>query len=338
MIGLRRLSFVALVFSVLHVIFGAIVRISGSGMGCGDSWPKCHGYWIPPFERMDLIIEVSHRYLALGLSLLIMALLATAFTRRALRGVSGPGGVLRPVALAAVLVVAAALFGAVIVRLELANRLVVVVHLSLAMALVATLVIATIRAGALGGSSIGLIGATPKAARGALAAALVAFVVIVMGALTANLPGAASACTGFPLCRNGFGLPMQHVQLTHRILAFLLLFHAVGLVMAMRKRREPAPLRRAAAIVLGALVVQVLIAAAMVETGMPLALRSAHQAVGTLAWVAIVALAVLARRSVGGMAAIATKESGVPTFSGEMNPRPVATERAFYGAAPELGT
>lgn len=337
MIALRRLSLIALSFAVLHVIFGAVVRISGSGLGCGDHWPKCRGLWIPPFERMDLIIEVTHRYLAAGLSMLILALLAAATVRRKARGVGGSGGVLRPAALAAVLVAAAALFGAVIVRLELANRVLVVVHLALAIVLVATLVVASIRAGALGGSSIALIGATPKSARGAVAAVVLAFLVIVMGALTANLPGAASACTGFPLCRNGFGLPMQHVQLTHRLLAFLLLFHALGLVIAMRGRREPAPLLRAAAIVLGILVAQVLLAAAMVETGMPLVLRSAHQALGTFAWVAIVALAVLARRSVAGMAAIATKEAGVPTFSGEMTEHPVTLQRrAFQGFSPEL--
>ena len=42
----------------LHLVFGAIVRISGSGMGCGDHWPKCYGYWFPPLDRPDLIIEV----------------------------------------------------------------------------------------------------------------------------------------------------------------------------------------------------------------------------------------------------------------------------------------
>lgn len=316
--AVRRLSITALVVSVLHVIFGAVVRITGSGFGCGEHWPKCHGYWFPPFDRMDLIIEVSHRYLAAGLSALIIALLITAFARRDVRGVGGKGGVLRPSALAAVLVVVAALFGAVIVRLELVNRMVVVVHLSLAMALIAALVLASIRAGAFGGTSPALPGASARTARGAVAAAAVAFVVLVMGALTANLPGAASACTGFPLCRNGFGVPMQHVQITHRVLAFLLLFHLAGLVMATRKRREPSLVRLAAALALAAVVVQVLVAAALVETGLPLGLRSAHQAVGTLAWVAIVVLAVLARRSAADTTVPSAKEPGIPTFSAQL--------------------
>ena len=62
--AVRRLSIVALVVACLQLVFGAIVRISGSGMGCGDNWPKCYGYWFPPFSRPDLVVEVSHRYLA----------------------------------------------------------------------------------------------------------------------------------------------------------------------------------------------------------------------------------------------------------------------------------
>ena len=56
----RRLSIAALVVACTHLVFGAIVRISGSGMGCGDNWPKCYGYWFPPFSRPDLVVEVLH--------------------------------------------------------------------------------------------------------------------------------------------------------------------------------------------------------------------------------------------------------------------------------------
>lgn len=316
MTALRRLAVATLTVSVLHVIFGAIVRITGSGFGCGDHWPRCHGYWFPPLNRLDLVIEVMHRYLAAGLSAMIVVLLVTAYVKRAERGVGGPGGVLRPALLAAALVVTAALFGAAIVKLELRNRYVVVAHLALAMSLVATLVAAAIRAGALGGSAMGLMGGSARAARGALAAAILGFIVLVMGALTANLPGAATACIGFPLCENGFGAPMQHVQLTHRVLAFLLVLHTMGLLIAVHKRREPPMIRRAAAIAFLMIVAQVVVAALLVETGLPLALRSAHQAVGTLVWVALVALALLARRSASPV------EASVPTFVATPVPRP----------------
>ena len=57
--------------------------------------------------------------------------------------------------------------------------------------------------------------------------------------------------------------------------------------------------RLAAWTALGIVVVQVVVAAAMVEMHLPTALRSVHQAVGTALWIAVVTLAVLASGSIG---------------------------------------
>jgi cytochrome c oxidase assembly protein subunit 15 len=293
---LRRLSFAALVLGFAQIVFGAIVRITGSGLGCGDHWPKCAGMWFPPFDRIDLIIEITHRYIALGLSFAILALFVAAFQKRDEPGVGGAGGVLRPATIAGLLVVTAALLGAVTVKMAL-NPFVIATHLTIAMSLLATLAIALARAGGLGIES-DMTGATPRTFRSARAAVGLTLVVIIFGALTANVPNAAASCGGFPWCRtiNAHGSPLV-IQVTHRILAFLLFGHLLGMAIGTGKRGEPSIIRRTAWIAFSAAVVQIIVAAGMIEMHFPPAFRSLHQAFGTLVWLCVVSLAILTKRA-----------------------------------------
>jgi cytochrome c oxidase assembly protein subunit 15 len=276
---LRQLSYAALAVAYAHLVFGAIVRISGSGMGCGDNWPKCHGYWFPPMDRPDLVVEVSHRYLASLLTATLAALAAVAWLRRAEPGVGGRGGVLRSA------------LGAL-----------VVVHWTLAMTLLAVLVTTAIRAGALGGESALMQtagAASAKTLRGALAAAGIAFLAVALGGLTAKYPGASIACRTFPLCgRNPEVVSgAVHVQLSHRALAFLLFLHLLGLSVVLRRRPDALVVKRAAQIALTLAAIQIALAAAMVLLRLPPILRSSHEAVGVLLWLACFAFAYLARRA-----------------------------------------
>ncbi|MEW5917742.1 MAG: COX15/CtaA family protein [Gemmatimonadota bacterium] len=294
MTALRRLAWIALVLAFGQIVFGAIVRITGSGMGCGDHWPQCSGYWIPPLERPDLIIEVTHRYIAAALTVVIVWLSAVAFVRRRLAGVGGPGGVARATFLAAALVVAAALFGAATVKLELANKAVIVTHLAIAMTLLAVLVVAIQRTYETGTTSPPVSLTTLRSGYAALA---LTFLALVLGALTAHLPGANVACGGFPLC-NGSWVPtaaVQHVQYTHRLVAFVLLMHMIGFSIGVRRRAERS-LYLPTALTFAAIIAQIVIAAFLVERNLPLILRSLHEAVGTLIWLFAVWTVVSARR------------------------------------------
>jgi cytochrome c oxidase assembly protein subunit 15 len=289
---LRRLGLLALVLGFAQVVFGAIVRITGSGMGCGDHWPDCYGSFTPVHSGPNLLVEISHRYGAAALSFAIGALVVAAWLKRREPGVGGPGGVLRASLLAMAVVVVAALFGAVTVKLEL-QPWVVVTHLAIAMALLAVLVVVVVRAGGLG--ALAAAERSARTLRGGIAAVGLTFLALVLGALTANTPGAPLSCQGFPLCREigESGTPLM-IQITHRVIAFLLLGHLIGLAIGTRKRAEPRPIRTAAWTSLGIVTLQIVVAAGMVEMHLPASLRSIHQAIGTALWISVVTLAALA--------------------------------------------
>src|SRR5688500_13097604 len=130
----RRLAYLALFLAYAQIVFGAIVRITDSGMGCGDHWPKCNGLWFPPLDNTELVIEITHRWIAAGLLVATLALVAVAYAQRDQPRIGGRGGVFRAATLAAALWLAPAVLGAITVWLEL-PPIVVVVHLALAMAL-----------------------------------------------------------------------------------------------------------------------------------------------------------------------------------------------------------
>jgi len=284
--ALRRFSYAALFVAFTHLVFGGIVRISGSGMGCGDHWPLCYGHLFPPMDRPDLVVEWTHRLLASILVLTIVAFAVVAWRAREQPRVGGRGGVLRAALLAVVVVITAALLGAVTVKLG-NPPYATVAHWLVAMTLFATLGAAAMRAGALGGGAASGEAVSSRAARTAYAAAAIAFLTVALGGLTAKLPSAAIACRSFPLCGRdaAAGAEAVHVQLTHRVLAFLLLLHLIGVVVGLARRRtESRTVARAAAVALGLVILQLTVAASMVLLTLPAVLRSLHEAVGISVW------------------------------------------------------
>src|SRR5215218_2384882 len=110
---LRRLAWAGSALALGLVVLGGIVRITGSGMGCGDHWPLCDGEWFPPLD-LPTLIEIGHRWAAALVSLVVVGMTATAWIQhrdtRALR---------TPATLATVLLVVQVLLGAVTVKLAL---------------------------------------------------------------------------------------------------------------------------------------------------------------------------------------------------------------------------
>ena len=111
---LRRYAYGVLAFNIGVILWGAFVRASGSGAGCGAHWPTCNGEVVPRAESLETLIELTHRLTSGVAFLLVLALMIAALRGR-------PKG--HPMRAAAVLsmifMVLEAAVGAGIVLLEL---------------------------------------------------------------------------------------------------------------------------------------------------------------------------------------------------------------------------
>ncbi len=294
---IHRLSVATAALAYVLIVLGGIVRITGSGLGCGDDWPLCNGRLIPPLDDIRTLIEYTHRLVAALLSVLVVGLAVLAVLKRSQPGLSGPGNPLRAALLALVLLITQVLLGAVTVWLEL-SAWVVVLHLGTALALLATLVVLALRAGQPISSTAGGSGSDRSLGKATLAAGVLVALTLLLGGLTANL-GAGAACQGFPLCSGQIwpsgtgsggsgGSGLAHVHWIHRLAAYALMLYLLWLALTAHRTSASRPLRVATWAAVGLAASQVAVAAVMVLAGLPPLWRVAHVAVGSALWVTLV--------------------------------------------------
>ncbi len=277
----QALAWVAAIATYLLIVFGAIVRITGSGMGCGDHWPLCNGHLFPPLSDPATVIDWMHRLIAAVISVPIA--LVAYFTWRARRA-GGPDAPSTAAYWAFGLLIPQALLGAITVKLEL-PAWTVIIHFMTANIMLAALLLA--------GLNRTLAGAA-RPARGALIAG---FLVVLLGAFTANMD-AAGACTGFPLCNGQIwptGGGLQQVHWVHRLLAYGFTGHVISWVIRSR-RTATAGAGIGPWVILGLITLQVLVGAGLVTAGLPPAMQVVHVAVGVALWAALVIVAATSSR------------------------------------------
>jgi cytochrome c oxidase assembly protein subunit 15 len=71
---LRKIIFLTVIYTIVVILWGAWVRISHSGDGCGDTWPLCRGQLIPEAERAKTWVEYTHRVMSGLYGILIVAI------------------------------------------------------------------------------------------------------------------------------------------------------------------------------------------------------------------------------------------------------------------------
>ena len=109
----ERLAWITLGYTVLVILWGAVVRATGAGAGCGASWPTCNGEVIPMNPSLNTMIEFGHRVTS-GIALPLVIWMAVRAWRAFPRG----SGVRRAAGASVFFMVLEAAIGAALVLLE----------------------------------------------------------------------------------------------------------------------------------------------------------------------------------------------------------------------------
>jgi len=110
---LARYALGVLAFNAAVVLFGAVVRATGSGAGCGAHWPSCQGTVIPLSGTAETFVEFTHRASS-GIALVLVAILVVWAVRTRPKG----DATRRAAIASGVLIVNEALIGAALVLFE----------------------------------------------------------------------------------------------------------------------------------------------------------------------------------------------------------------------------
>lgn len=298
--AIRGLALAAAIGTYILIVFGSIVRASGSGLGCPD-WPLCHGQVIPP-PQLDAWIEWTHRTIGALVSVLILALCVSG-----LMVARQTPGIVRPAVAIPFLLAAQIVLGAVVVKLDL-NSTALFVHLGFALIILALLVWIAVRTYPVPRATAPIGPGVRRFTRLALIGCAAVFGLLMTGALV-RASYASWACAGFPTCNGAllpFGVNRQvDIHLLHRLTAIALVVLVSYLLVRTRKDAPEVPVLRRAAHVMTALIgLQFLIGVLAVTTGVPPLTQVLHVAGASALWASIVALAALAWRAGRSGAAI----------------------------------
>lgn len=269
------------------ILTGAIVRITGSGLGC-PTWPECTpGSIVPTVDQLESWhkwVEFGNRLLTFVLAIAaIAAVVAAIADRRRRRRVGLPArGVLTALAVVPLAGTAVqAVLGGITVLTGL-HPLTVSAHFLVSTVLVAACVALVVRSGEKGDQPI--VWLVPSAVR-YLTWSLVAVtaVVVVLGVITTG----SGPHSGDADAQVRFGFDLRTVASVHADAVLLFLGLTIGLLVAARIAHAPAALTKRTLVLLVIALIQGVVGYAQIFTGLPQVLVVFHVLGAIGVWVAV---------------------------------------------------
>ena len=281
-------------WNLIVILWGAYVRASGSGAGCGQHWPLCDGQVVPQAPDVEMTIEFTHRLLSGGAILLIAAMVIWGF-----RITDKDHPVRKGLIAAGILIVTEALLGAGLVLFELveenssiARAIAVALHLANTFLLVGSLALTAYWAS--GGRAIQLKG------QGAKTWLLVGGL---LGMLLIGMSGAVTALgdTLFPVSSLAEGLvadmdPNAHflvrLRVYHPVIAVIIALYSLYLVrMLFNQNKGIAQKFLIALVVIG--IVQLVIGLINLLLLVPIPTQLFHLLTADLVWITYILTAAI---------------------------------------------
>jgi len=282
------LALTALISTILLIMVGAIVRVTGNGLGCPD-WPLCHGQAIPPFV-LSAWVEFIHRLFGAAVVLQVAALIVIA-----LRHFKAQKWIYRTAVFASGILVVQIVLGGIHVIYEL-PKWTGWVHTAVAM-LVAGVVAVWV---ALSRPSLqklsrrtAVLHQNTRLPLWTAIAATATYILLLTGSLVTR-SGASLVCRSFPYCGlptiPDYLQPLVLIQMTHRYSAYIVAI-TITLVMwhLIRTRQDPG-LRKFALALAGLLTLQFSLGMTNVWFAIPMWSRILHLGTGATIWVVMVLL------------------------------------------------
>jgi len=289
--SLPRFAWGVLAYNVVVILWGAVVRATSSGAGCGDHWPLCNGVVLQTNPRLATLIELAHR-VSSGITLPLVLLLLWWTFRSTV-----PGHLARIAAIAAtVFTFNEALLGALLVLLRLtadnrspARAVYLSLHLANTLLLLGALTLAAHFLSRGEASTRRTIRFTqmPLAVSG-ITATLLLGVTGTLAALSDTLFPATSLSAAFAQDFSASGGWLLRLRILHPLTAVIAgLFVCWLLVRSIARPSE----HKLALLVLSLLIVQFGLGIADVTLLAPVWLQIVHLLGADLLWIALVVLA-----------------------------------------------